>query len=81
MVPLTARIYLPVHFVVLIVAVDEGHPVETLLDSANALALPMLPCTLEKRTFFLFDCFNYSIFFSHVTQNPMLSDSLDNQSP
>ena len=49
---MTARIYLPVHLVVLIVAVDEGDPVVTLLDSANALALPMLPCSLERRTFF-----------------------------
>ena len=54
MVPLTARIYLPVHLVVLIVAVDEDNPVVTFLDSANALSLPMLPCSLQNRTFYFF---------------------------
>ena len=38
--------YLSVHFVVLVVAINERHPIIILLDPALALSVPVLPSSL-----------------------------------
>ena len=46
--------YLSVHFVVLVVAINERHPIIILLDPALALSVPVLPSSLDIALIHLF---------------------------